>query len=570
MHTVSLENIYKAYDTYHAHTPQDHERIQRAYAFAQNVHHEQKRASGEPYFVHVAQTALQLARWKLDIGSIIAGLLHDTIEDCNTPPQEIQKEFGEEILFLIEGVTKLGTLQYQGKERSAESLRKMMLAVTHDLRVIFIKLADRLHNMRTLSHVSPAKQRRIALETAEIYAPIASRLGMQSLSGELEDLAFPYTHPDQYTWIQNNLRESYEKRTQYVLRVQKIIEEKLQQAHIHPLAIDSRAKRISSLYKKLLRNDMDIERIYDLVALRIIVRTVEECYLVLGIIHNIWKPLPGKVKDYIALPKLNGYQSLHTTVFCVDDKPTEFQIRTQEMHEQSEYGAAAHWFYETTKQSKNYKKKISQKAEAEDSVIVKQLQEWQSQFPGSQEFTEALKLDLFSDRIFVLTPKGEVIDLPADATPVDFAYRIHTQIGDSCIGAKVNAKIVQLDHKLQSGDIVEVLTQKNKKPSESWIHFVKTKYATRRIKDSMRKKTALPKKTEYKITCESRIGMIKDILAILSRNRIPLISVNTYENERFPIVKIITDIHDRKKGEQIFLKLRKVDGVKEINLRMVD
>ncbi|MFA7202013.1 MAG: RelA/SpoT family protein [Candidatus Paceibacterota bacterium] len=570
MNPVSLDTIYKAHDTYYTHSGTDYELIQKAFLFAQQAHQKQKRASGEPYFNHVAQTALQLARWKLDACSIAAGLLHDTIEDCAIPPQTIQQEFGEEILFLIEGVTKLGKLQYQGKERSAESLRKMMLAVTRDLRVIFIKLADRLHNMRTLSHVSNNKQRRIALETAEIYAPIASRLGMQSLSGELEDLAFPYTHPDQYIWIQKNLRESYEKRTHYVSQVQQIVGEKLHHAHITPLTIDSRAKRISSLYKKLLHNDMDIERIYDLVAVRIIVHTIEECYLVLGVIHNLWRPLPGKVKDYIALPKLNGYQSLHTTVFCVDDKPTEFQIRTQEMHEQSEYGAAAHWFYETTKKSKQYRKNISQKAAEKESFIVKQLQEWQNQFPGSQEFAEALKLDLFSDRIFALTPKGEVIDLPIDATPIDFAYRIHTQIGDSCIGAKVNGKIVHLDYKLQSGDIVEILTQKNKKPSESWIHFVKTKYATRKIKDSIRKKTALPKKTEYKIVCENRIGMIKDVLAILSRNRIPIISVNTYENERFPIIKIIADIQDRKRGEQIFLKLRKVEGVRELNLRMVD
>lgn len=570
MNTASLDTIYKVHNAYYTHSPTDHELIQKAFLFAQNAHKKQVRASGEPYFIHVAQTALQLAQWKLDAPSIAAGLLHDTIEDCAISPQTIQAEFGEEILFLIEGVTKLGKLQYRGKERGAESLRKMMLAVTHDLRVIFIKLADRLHNMKTLSHLPAAKQRRIALETAEIYAPIASRLGMQNLSGELEDLAFPYTHPDQYLWIQKNLKESYEKQTQYVSQVQKIIAQKLQESHITPLEIDSRIKRVSSLYKKLVHNDMDIDRIYDLVALRIIVHTVEECYLVLGIIHNLWKPLPGKVKDYIALPKLNGYQSLHTTVFCVDNKPTEFQVRTQEMHEQSEYGAAAHWFYETTKQSKNYRKQISQSAAPQDSIIVKQLQEWQNQFPGSQEFTEALKLDLFSDRIFVLTPKGEVIDLPADATPVDFAYRIHTEVGDSCIGAKVNGKITPLDYKLKSGEIVDILTQKNKKPSESWIHFVKTKYATRKIKNSIHKKTALPKKTEYKIICEARIGMLKNILAVLSRNHIPLLSVNTFENERFPMVKIVTDIQERKKGEQIFLKLRKIDGVREINLRMVD
>ena len=570
MSAVSLKTLCDTYTAHHIQSLADCELIREAYLFAQRAHHGQKRASGEEYFIHVVQTALQLAQWKLDATSIVAGLLHDTIEDCAITPQTIQEKFGEEVLFLIEGVTKLGKLQYKGKERGAESLRKMMLAVTHDLRVIFIKLSDRLHNMKTLSHLPTAKQRRIALETAEIYAPIASRLGMQNVSGELEDLAFPYTHPDQYIWIKKNLKESYEKRNQYLLHVRALIEQRLTETNIHPIAIDSRAKRISSLYKKLVANDMDIERIYDLVALRIIVHTIEECYLVLGVIHALWKPLPGKIKDYIALPKINGYQSLHTTVFCIDNKPTEFQIRTQEMHEQSEHGAAAHWFYEITKNTKSYAKNISQKAGEKDSSIVKQLQEWQNQFPGSQEFTDALKLDLFSDRIFTLTPKGEVIDLPVDATPVDFAYRIHTEIGDSCIGAKVNGKIVHLDYKLQSGDMVEILTQKNKKPSESWIHFVKTKYATRKVKNAIRKKTAFPQKTEYKIICEARIGMVKDILAVLSRNRIPLISINTFENERFPMVKILVDISERRRAEQLFLKLRKIEGVKEMNLRMIE
>ncbi len=564
-----LNAIIQEYKKYHTLNAQDDRLIREAFAFAQKSHHNQKRASGDPYMTHVASTALQLARWKLDIPSIVSGLLHDVIEDCGISPQIIQRDFGAEILFLIEGVTKLGTLQYQGTQRTIESLRKMMLAITHDLRVLFIKLADRLHNMKTLGHLPQAKQHRIALETTEIYAPLASRLGMQSLAGELEDLAFPYLHPTQYQWIRKNITSSYEERLRYVQRVQHEIESQLHAARIYPIQVDSRAKRISSLYKKLLRNDMDIDRIYDLVALRIMVRTVEECYLVLGIIHHIWKPLPGRIKDYIALPKMNGYQSLHTTVFCIDNRPTEFQIRTQDMHEQAENGAAAHWFYETQKQSRLYQQHKVGVADQKETSIVKQLQEWQKQFPGSQEFVDALKLDVFSDRIFVLTPKGEVIDLPAESTPVDFAYRIHTQVGDSCVGAKVNAKIVHLDYSLQSGDIVEILTQKNKKPSESWMHFVKTRYAMKKIKNAMRKKMAIPQKTEYRIICQNRIGMAKDILAMLSRNHISVINISMTENGHFATIRLVVAITTRERAEQVFLKLRKIEGVKEISFKLI-
>lgn len=566
---MSAEAIIAEHKKFYSVSEEQRDLIMRAYTFAQHAHRNQKRANGEEYFTHVYETALQLARWKLDTTTIVAGLLHDTIEDCGITPQEIKSKFGEETLFLVEGVTKLGTLHYHGQERNIESLRKMILAITRDLRVLFIKLADRLHNMQTLSHIPPSKQKRIALETTEIYAPIASRLGMQQVAGELEDLAFPYLHPDEYKWIQKNIAESFEKRTRYVRHVQDIIKEELAHAGIKPIAIDSRAKRTSSLYKKLVRNDMDIERIYDLVALRIIVSSVEECYLTLGVIHQLWKPLPGRIKDYIALPKINGYQSLHTTVWCVDNKPTEFQIRTQDMHDQAEYGAAAHWFYETQKGTKAYEKKKIEPIKQQETSVVKQLQEWQNQFPGSKEFVDALKLDIFSDRIFVLTPAGEVIDLPAGSTPIDFAYRIHTEIGDSCVGAKVNHKIVLLDHELLSGDMVEILTQKNKKPSESWLEFVKTRYAIKRIKSSIRKKIIIPKKIEYKVVCENHTGIVRDLLSVLSRNRIPLISINTTENGRFLTAKIVADINQREKGELILLKLRKISGVQEINLRLI-
>lgn len=543
--------------------------IRTAFEFAQRAHDGQKRESGEPYFTHAYNTAHALVGWKLDAQTIAAGLLHDTIEDCNVSPETIRKEFGDDVKFLVESITKLSKLKYRGNERSLESLRKMILATSKDLRVIFIKLADRLHNMRTLEHVPVSKQRRIALETTEVYAPLASRLGMQHLSGELEDLAFPYLHPQQYEWMQKNLKESFEERMQYLVSIQPLVAQQMEIAHVHPIAIDYRAKRVSSLYKKLVRYDMNLEHIYDLIAMRIMVPTIDECYLALGALHQLWRPLPGRIKDYIALPKPNGYQSLHTTVLCVDEKPIEFQIRTLEMHEQAENGAAAHWFYEAQKGTKNYVRSQAQSANKQDISIVRQLKEWQNQFPGSQEFIDALKVDIFSDRIFVLTPKGEPIDLPAGATPVDFAYTIHSEIGNSCVGAKVNNKIVPLNYQLQSGDLVEILTQKNKKPSESWLEFAKTHYALKKIKNTINHKNQMPKKTEYRIICENRIGIAKDLLSIFSRNKIPLESVNTIENGRFPTIKIIADISSREKAEQLFLKLRKVDGVKETHLRLI-
>ncbi|MFA6353312.1 MAG: RelA/SpoT family protein, partial [Candidatus Paceibacterota bacterium] len=435
---MTLELILKGYES---NFPKDKEGlaiIEQAAEFAKDVHKNQKRASKEPYFNHLLETANQLALWKLDASSIAAGFLHDSIEDCQVSPKQLTDVFGPEITFLVEGVTKLGSLKYRGEEKGIESLRKMVLAISKDLRVVFIKLADRLHNMRTLKFIPTNKQKRVALETYEIYSPLASRLGMQNLSGELEDLAFSYIHPEKYSWLKKNVKETYEQREKYLKEVEPIVREKLNKAAIYPISIDYRAKRLASLYKKLMRYEMNIEQIYDLMALRIVVKNMEECYSVMGIIHQMWPPMPGRIKDYIALPKPNGYQSLHTTVFCLNNRPTEFQIRTESMHEQSENGAAAHWMYETKKASKEYLKGNPIYAQSQDILWVKQLKDWQNQFPGSKEFLEALKIDFFSDRIFVLTPRGKVIDLPATSTPIDFAYKIHTDVGNACIGAKIN------------------------------------------------------------------------------------------------------------------------------------
>ena len=545
--------------------------LRRAFDFSQKVHSGQKRKSGEPYFNHAYQTALKLAEWQLDVPTIAAGLLHDAAENAGISPDELKKEFGEEIAFLVDGVSKLGRLKYRGIESQAENLRKMILALSQDLRVVLIKLADRLHNMKTLSSLPAQKQKRVALETSEIYAPLAYRLGMANLAGELEDLAFPYLCSKEYQWLLENVKEHYEERKNYLEKVKPIIEKSLKEQGIEPIKIDLRAKRYSSLYKKLLRYDMNLEQIYDLVALRIIVKTVEECYAALGIIHQFWPPLPGRIKDYIALPKLNGYRSLHTTVFCLENKPTEIQIRTLEMHEEVENGIAAHWAYEQKKGTKEYLEEKPIFADKKELLWVQQLKNWQKDFSESEEFLQSLKFNFFKDRIFTITPKGEVIDLPAGATPIDFAYAIHSDIGDRCIGAKVNNKIMPLDYQLQSGDLVEILTQKSKKPSESWLNFVKTSQARKKIKSGLRQSAGPYQKklqTEFKITVADRIGILKDITAVISRSHINIVKVNVPQTGHFPSLRIRCDLNDKKRIEKLILKLKKIKGVKEISYKI--
>ncbi len=546
--------------------------IHRAFEFSRKAHQNQKRKSGEPYFNHCFETALKLAEWRLDGSTIAAGLLHDVIEDAGISFEKLKKEFGEEVAFLVEGVTKLGHLKYRSRqEQQAENLRKMLLAISKDLRVILIKLADRLHNMKTLKFLAPIKQKRIALETSDIYAPLAYRLGMANLAGELEDLAFPFLYPLEYKWILEHVKDRYEERQKYLRKVEETLVNTLKEHNIFPLKIDSRAKRYSSLYKKLLRNDMNLEQVYDLIALRIVVKTVEECYAVLGIIHQLWPPLPGRIKDYIALPKPNGYRSLHTTVFCLDNKPTEFQIRTLEMHEEAENGIAAYWAYAQAKETKEYQKEKAIFADKKELAWINQLKEWQKEALGSKEFLQSLKIDFFKDRIFAITPEGEVVDLPAGATPIDFAYAIHSEIGDQCIGAKVNSKIVPLDYQLQSGDLIEILIQKSKRPSASWLEIVKTSQAKRKIKAGLRKisdkKSA--NQTEFKIIAVDRVGLLKDVSAVISRAHINIVKVDVPPSRNFPILKIRAAVNDKEKIEKLILKLKKVEGVKEINYKLV-
>ena len=461
--------------------------IEKAFHFAQEKHENEVRYSGEPYFTHPYSVAKTLAEMHLDTNTIVAGLLHDVCESAleeekEARKKEIEKKFGKDVAFLVEGVTKLGKLRAHGEERYLENMRKMFLSIAQDVRVVLIRLADRLHNMQTLSAVPPHKQKRIADETLEIYAPLAGRLSMGKLRGELEDLAFPYSYPKEYNALIGKIEARRERKEVYLAKVKYKLSEELKEAKIPVLSIDARVKHAFSLYRKLQKHDNNLDTIYDIVALRVIVKNIEDCYAALGIIHKLWRPLPGKIKDYIALPKPNGYQSIHTTVFCLDGEITEFQIRTEKMHDEAEHGIAAHWAYA------HQGKPTAGGVVSKNLKWVAQIREWQKETEGTKEFLENLKIDVFKNRIFVFTPTGDVIDLPDGATPVDFAYLVHSEIGNHCAGAKINDKMTSLDHPLKNGDKCEILVQKNKKPSQSWLAFVKTNYAKSKIKAALEKK----------------------------------------------------------------------------------
>jgi GTP diphosphokinase / guanosine-3',5'-bis(diphosphate) 3'-diphosphatase len=454
-----------------------------AYEFAVKAHAGQKRLDGTDYVTHAVETAYTLAQMNLDLATLQAGFLHDVPEDTTVTIEEIEKNFGPEVAKLVKGITKLGKIKYRGLERYAENLRKMFVAMAEDVRVVIIKLADRLHNLKTLSALPPVKQQRIARETLEIYAPIAARLGIGQMKGLLEDLAFQYVYPEEYAWTIATAQTRLEDQLAYVNVMISEVKKFLKESGLQTVSIHGRVKHYYSLYKKLLRKDMDISKVYDLVALRIVVPDVAACYQVLGIIHGAWKPMPGRIKDYIAQPKPNGYRSLHTTVFGQDGRITEIQIRDRDMHDHAEYGIAAHWRY------KAGETKAELQLPPEQLKWITELLQWQKEITDNEQYLASLKIDIFQNRIFVLTPKGDVIDLPEEATPVDFAYQIHSDIGDRCSGARVNEKIVPLDHKLASGDLVEILVDKNRKgPGEDWLTFVKTNMARTHIKNYLRKK----------------------------------------------------------------------------------
>ena len=458
--------------------------VDKAYNLAFEAHKEQKRDSGEPYIIHPIEVATILAELGMDTSTIVAGLLHDVIEDTEYTYDDIKNLFGEEVANLVSGVTKITKMEYKSKEeQQADNFRKMLLAMADDIRVIIIKLADRLHNMRTLKYRKKEKQKKTAMETLDIYAPLAHRLGISKIKWELEDLSFRYLHEEEYYDL---VKQVAEKRTEREIYIKKIIEDmynKLEEAGIDS-DIDGRPKHFFSIYKKMVTKNKSIEQIFDLTAIRVLVNTVKDCYEVLGIVHTIYKPIPGRFKDYIAMPKPNMYQSLHTTVIGPQGKTFEIQIRTFEMHRTAEYGIAAHWKYKEgdnngeTKE-KNFESKL---------VWLRDMLEFQKETADAQEFIEGFKIDLFTDEIFLFTPKGVVIDLPNGATPIDFAYRIHTDIGNKCVGAKVNGKIVPLDYKLKTGEIVEVLTSNNAKgPNIDWLNIAKSNQAKSKIRSWFKK-----------------------------------------------------------------------------------
>jgi guanosine-3',5'-bis(diphosphate) 3'-pyrophosphohydrolase len=500
-------------------TPEETALIEKAYAFGLKAHEGHTRYSGDPYFIHPAAVAKYLAEFGMDAETIAAALLHDAIEDAKATSEEVEKEFGKEVLFLVEGVTKLGKHKYQGGERHAESLRRLLVATSADVRVLIIKLADRYHNMTTIEHVPEHKRRRIALETLEIYAPIADRLGIGSMKRELEDLSFPVVDPDAYQHA-IEVRKLKTKESEIGLaRVQKELRHALVRRGVKDFSSSIRMKGLWSLHQKLKRKSDDITAIHDIAALRVIVPTVDDCYSTLGVIHSLWKPLPGEFKDYIAFPKPNGYQSLHTTVLTADAGIVEMQIRTKDMHQRAQFGIASHmsykllgktaptgafqrlsfpWIRDLLPTLLNFRRGAATAAPAVPSAkngkskTSSDVPRWLTELAdahagteGTQDFVEGLKTDFFSHRVFVFTPTGDVIDLPIESTPADFAYAIHSDLGNHMNGAKVNGKLVSFDTKLRNGDVVEILTRESAHPTAKWLEYAKTSMARRHIKNAL-------------------------------------------------------------------------------------
>ena len=505
--------------------PEDRELVIRAYDFAKRAHEGHKRYSGEPYLNHLASVARMLAEIGMGAQTVAAGLLHDTIEDTQVTPEELKKEFGDEIFFLVQGVTKLGSVRYYGSDRHNESLRKLFVATSQDIRVLIIKLIDRLHNMQTLEFVPKEKQLRIARETLEIYVPVTHRLGMGRIRKELEDLAFPYVYPDEYKEVLDLTKNRIKKSEIDLEKSRKALQKRLAESGIRDFHTSHRSKGTYSLYQKLKRREWDMDKVYDYLAIRVVVPTVEQCYQTLGIAHELWRPLPKRMKDYIAFPKPNGYQSLHTTVITPNRTILEVQIRTTAMHREAEFGIASHVMYkneqlgekDTSHGPKSWfaslvptlfrpfmwrtapkpvdQKKIIQEHNHKERIPhwIQEIADAHKSHDGAREFFDGLKEDFFSYRIFVFTPEGDVVDLPVGASPIDFAYAIHSDIGDHTAGAKVNNKLVGLDTELNNGDIVEIVTNKTNRPTQKWLDYTKTSLARRRIKSALGNAHAIAK-----------------------------------------------------------------------------
>jgi len=469
---IRFEDIYETVKRHHPGA--DLELLRKAYIFSAVEHKGQTRASGEPYLVHPLEVAAILADMRMDPACVAVGLLHDVLEDTLTAPERIKDYFGEDVLHIVEGVTKISKMPFTtSEERQAETYRKMLLAMVDDIRVILVKLADRLHNMRTLQFLPAERRVKIARETMDIYAPLAGRLGMSKIKNELEDLAFQYLDPEAYKDLTTQVDEGRDKAAAFIEKIRSVVADKLAAAGIEA-SIEGRTKRLHSIHQKLRRQRISLDQVYDFVALRVLVRGIPDCYAALGVIHNIWRPVPGRIKDFIAMPRPNGYQSLHTSVIGDDGQPFEIQIRTQEMHRVAEEGIAAHWKYKEGRTG--YDK--------DDHAFawLRQLLEWQQEVKDPHEFLNSLKLDLYPEEVYCFTPKGLVKTLPRGASPLDFAFAIHTEIGTKCVGARVNGKMVPLRYKLKNGDIVEILTAAGHNPSRDWLGFVVTNKARAKIR----------------------------------------------------------------------------------------
>src|SRR5581483_4032454 len=518
-YTGRMEEVREVLEKMTSSTKADLALVEKAYHFAAEAHKDHKRFSGEPYLTHLVETSRELAKTGMSAKVVAAGLLHDTIEDAGVEPEQLDKEFGKEIRFLVEGVTKLGHLKYRGAERHRESLRKLLIATGQDARVLIIKLMDRLHNMRTLRFVPEHKQARIALETLEIYAAIAHRLGMGVVRRELEDLAFEYAYPGEYARTKHLLTERSKQTLERLHKMSRTLAKELGTEGLKDFRTDYRVKGLYSLWRKLRRKGGDIEKIYDVAALRVIVRDVPDCYRVLGIVNRLWQPLPNKIKDYIAFPKPNGYQSLHTTVFSGDGGIVEIQIRTEAMHQEAEYGITSHVHYKEGRGGKagrtsfdwiksllpGFRRHNEQRPEAAPRAPgatdrprsrrygARGGPQWLEELSDGAEdpdFEHSLKADLFSARVFVFTPKGDVVDLPHDSSPVDFAYAIHSDVGDHVFASKINGKMMPIDSILENGDIVEIVTRKSAGPTKKWLDFAKTTLARRHIRAALEKEGA--------------------------------------------------------------------------------
>lgn len=478
---MDFKEFVNKINSYRQYSQEEIKLIEKAFNLGAEIFSEIKLENGEPYFSHCIGTALSLAKLKQDKSIIIAGLLHDVLEYNNLIEDKLKKEFGEEIAFLIKGVSKLSNLKYKEKNlEQAKNLRNLILAIVKDIRIAIIKLAERLDYMRILEFLPKEERNRIALETADVYVPLANRLGISEWAGELDDLALKFLEPDIFEWLLNEVNKKIAGGKEYLENLKPLIIEEIKKRNIKLIDIQFRIKRISSIYKKLQRKNFDLDQIYDILAYRIIVETIEECYIVLGLIHSLFKPLMHEFDDYISFPKPNGYQSLHTTVVAYEGKFIEFQIRTQEMHYKNEYGVAAYFAYADSKQTKSYKKEIPVFANTEDLKIIENIKDFRENF--KEKFFE-----IISDKIYVLTPKGEIIELPNGSTPLDFAYKIHTNLGHHFVGARVNQKMVPIDYQLQNGDLVEIITNKNSKPSLDWLKIVKTSSARKKIMSFFKK-----------------------------------------------------------------------------------